>query len=368
MSSTWMGARPKAAAAVALLVGIAAAACGDDTGTGATAGAGGTGGEGAGQGGQPTGGSGGGTAGGGGEGGGTQNVCTQTDLAGDVATGGIPYDATPSPDGCDVYFTGYDPATDVAAVYQVKANGGPVTTLAEGLPLASPFGIATNADGTKLFIADPAADEGGDDGGLIFVLDAAGGDPAPLDGTAGYHPRSLEVAIEGTSENVYFTGRAPTGEIGVFKVATTGGSVSPVAVSGLSDPSGIAIASNLDLFVVDTVGSGNGLAAIKQIASGGSTASTLTPNLHVGYPAGIAISEDDGKLYVSGLDPATLTDVVLFVDAASGEVIDSYLGDDDTSFGDFQEAAGLHRAKNTSVFSFVDSKTGPEGTVFVIQQ
>lgn len=368
MSSRWMGVRPNAAAAAVLVVGIAAAACGDDTGTGATAGSGGTGGEGAGQGGQPSGGNGGGTAGGGGEGGQSQNVCIQTDLAGDVATGGIPYDATPSPDGCDVYYTGYDPATDVAAVFKVKANGGPVTTIAEGLPLVSPFGIATNVDGTKLFIADPAADEAGDDGGLIFVLEAAGGNPAPLDGTAGYHPRSLEVAKDGTSENVYFTGRAPTGESGVFKVAVAGGSVSPVAVAGLSDPSGIAISSTQDVFVIDTVGTGNGLAAIKRVASGGSTATTLTPNLHVGYPAGIAISEDDSTLYVSGLDPATLTDVVFFVDAANGEILDSYVGDDDTSFGDFQEAAGLHRAKNTSVFSFVDSKTGPEGTVFVIQQ
>jgi sugar lactone lactonase YvrE len=301
-------------------------------------------------------------------GGGTADIGKATAVASDKT----PFDATPDPDGNRIYFTAYDPAageSGAAGVYTVAADGGDIDEVFVGAPLVSPFGIAISNDGKQLYIADAAAESetttDEDDRGQIFALSPEGGTPTPLSGTTGYAPRGLEVTGEGGGD-IVFSGHDPqSGEGGVFKVASGGGGVSALFVGEpLSDPSGVAItADGAKVFVADTRGSGSGKAAIFLIA--GDDAEEFLGEIDVGFPAGIALSKDDSTLFVSGLDPNTLTDVVLVVDVASKEV-STYTGDDDTDFSQFEEPAGLHRAKNADVFAWADSKANENGTVYVI--
>jgi len=284
-----------------------------------------------------------------------------------AAQGNTPFDATPDPDGTTIYFTAVDPAKG-AGVFKVAAAGGAVSEVKVGDPFVAPFGIAIGNDGKQLYVADPASESGDtvdDDGGQIFVLPTAGGTPTSLSGTAGLTPRGVEVVKEGSGDVVYFTGRDDSGA-GVFKVPASGGTAKPV-VSGdpFVDPTGVAIASTGDVYVADTVSAATHKASIFKITAGETTAKALIENLEVGYPAGVALTADDSTLFVSGLDPVTLTDVVIVVDLGTG-MQSTYIGDADTDISAFSEPAGLHRAKNKDVFSWADSKANTGGTVFVI--
>lgn len=371
---TWKWSRqPRAAAAWTLFAVLVAAGCGDDTttggggagGTGAAGGGpqGGQGGQG-GDGGEPQGGMPPGGGGGEGGGGGGPPVCDIDQFA-DVAEGRMPLDATPSPDGCTIYFTGITAALE-GGVYVVSAEGGNVAFLTEGGPLRSPFGIATSTDGDTLYIADSAADEDGSDRGAIFSLASGGGTPSPVSGTTGLSPRSLEVREEGNSDQIYFTGRTAGGLPAVYKVSAAGGSADELTTGvRSSDFSGIALASNGDAYFVDTTGELDGSARVMVLVSGEDVASVVLGNLRVGYPAGLAITIDDQTLWLSGLDPATLTDVLFQIDVNSLDVVD-FTGDPNTLTG-FREPAGIHRAKNVDIFAFADSRAGAGGTVFSIQ-
>jgi DNA-binding beta-propeller fold protein YncE len=55
-----------------------------------------------------------------------------------------------------IYFTGRDPQTLAPAVFSMDTNGGSLTTIASGAPLADPSGIAVVSDGT-IYVADVAA-------------------------------------------------------------------------------------------------------------------------------------------------------------------------------------------------------------------
>ena len=98
----------------------------------------------------------------------------------------MPVDATPSPDGSQVYFIAFSSRPDadglkmerVPAIYRVGAAGGALTKLFEGDPLQSPFGITISDDGQTLFIADSSADGSGEadrSDGRVFSMSASGG-------------------------------------------------------------------------------------------------------------------------------------------------------------------------------------------------
>jgi DNA-binding beta-propeller fold protein YncE len=165
----------------------------------------------------------------------------------------IPFDATPSPDGSNVYFTAYTPEGEPAVFRRAADGSGAIEVLFEGAPLAGPFGIAVTNDGGQLYIADPAAvldamDEGDDTKGVLFRMSSGGGTPTAVMGSAGFEPRGVEVA---TDDIAFFTGKDPSGVPGVFEVGAS--SVSTVlSGSPFVDPSGIAIATDGRLFVGDT--------------------------------------------------------------------------------------------------------------------
>jgi sugar lactone lactonase YvrE len=320
-------------------------------GTGASAGVGGTGG-GAGSAGQDG-------------GAGSGNIGIEK-----AAEANSPFDATPSPDGKTVYFTAVDPAESSAGVFKVAATGGAITPLHVGSPLSGPVGITTSSDGQKLLIADVAAewtDGGGNsfDTGQIFSLSVAGGAPSAVPGTSGMQPRGLELRNANGADEVVFSGvDAQSGAPNVFKIASAGGTAMALApADALSDPSGIAIAQNGDVYVADSTGANTRLASVLLVKGG--TATAIASDLPVGYPVGIALTMDDSALFVSGLDPATLTDVVYRIDIAT-KAQSRFTGSGSIDISKFEESAGLHRAKNANVFAWADSRANTAGTVYLV--
>lgn len=278
-------------------------------------------------------------------------------VAANDAMSPAPFDATPSPDGKQVYYAalGTDENGEPApGVYSVAASGGPISRLATGAPLMAPVNISVSLDGKTLFVADTGA-------GGLFSLPASGGSPSAIPGTEGYMPRGLTVAMDKNGrENLYFTGRTPdTQEAGLFRTGAEGGAVETVAAGEpFADPAGVAVDANGVAYVVET-SSESATARVVRVSNG--APSTFVDGIGIGFPAGITLTRDDSTVLVSGLDPATKRDVVYFVDAKSKQI--SRLT---KTVGEFNEPAGLHRAHNTDVFAWADSGAKRYGTVYTL--
>jgi len=284
-----------------------------------------------------------------------------------------PLDATLSPDGKTAYFIAVTPevTSDVsdtpspprAAIFSTKVGSSSYTTLASGDPLVSPINLDITADGKTLIIADNAAGAGEADRGNLFMLDAAGGTPTVVDTTVGYRARGMSVVNQDWKDTAYFTGNDPAdGMPGVFALDIKTGAVSAKSKSDLFvDPSGIVVADNGDIYVVDTQ-TGDSLANLIQIPKGKDPVELLF-GLKVGYPAGISLTKDQAILVISALDPVTRKDVVIRYDlkAKTTEMFNK-------GIETFEESAGLHRAKDTDAYAWADSRANGGGTVYVINQ
>ena len=307
----------------------------------------------------------GGTGGAGGGGGaGPDAPLTQVTPVANAADYLTPLDAVPSADGTVVYFTAIGQTGPTA--YSIPAAGGDAVMLTGDEAFVAPFGIALSTDGKTLYIADPGF-EGealGTDYGSLFTLSAEGGTPAPIMMDAGITPRSLEVMDEAGADQIYFTGRDVDGEPGVFKIAAAGGAATVLAKGPpLQDPAGITIAKTGEIYVMDTVASNRTLGTIMKVTADG-TIEEFVPHIEIGYPAGLALSLGEQTLIVSAIDPVDGSSVVLQIDMVSKEAVGFPA---DTQFDTFFEPAGLHRARNVNVFSFVDSRANDTGTVFLLQ-
>lgn len=280
----------------------------------------------------------------------------------------LPVDATPSPDGSEVYFIASRKAPGEEGVgiertfgiYKVSARGGAITTLHEGQPLVSPFGITISDDGRTLFLADSAADTSEErSDGRVFSMLASGGTPSPLAGTESLAPGG----VEATGDGLYVTGKRD-GKAGLFKTGVAGGPVATIASGELfTDPSGVAVTKSGEAYVVNSgsATSGAALASVVRVTADG-RAEMILEGISVGHPAGAALSLDESTLFVSGLDAAKGTDVVFKIDLATREV--SQLTE---KIADFTESAGLHRARNADVFAWADSHANKTGTVYVLR-
>jgi sugar lactone lactonase YvrE len=294
----------------------------------------------------------------------------QIDPVSNVPEAAMPVDATPSPDGSQIYFIAFSSRPDadglkmerVPAIYKVGAGGGTPAKLFEGDPLQSPFGITISDDGQTLFIADSSADgnvESDRSDGRVFTMNAGGGAPTALAGTEGITP----AGVEALGPSLYVTGRKD-GMPGLFKTGIGGGAVSAVAAGApFSDPGGVAVARDGVAYVIDTGSAINGqaLGSVVKVTPDGKT-EIILEGLSLGHPAGIALVNDDSALLVSGLDPAQGTDRVYRV-----ELGDRSVRQLSEKIGDFYESAGLHRARNVDVFAWADSHANGTGTVYVLK-
>jgi sugar lactone lactonase YvrE len=296
----------------------------------------------------------------GGPGSGNGTIGTITKAANDSSFT-TPFDATPSPDGSVVYFTAIG-SDGTGGVFSTSAAGGSATRLDMGGILVSPFGITISADGTQLYVADPGND---DDTtaqyGAILALPSAGGTPTVVGGTQGLIPRG----VVATASALYFAGGATaTSPAGLYQIALSGGTPTTIA-SGppFVDPCGVAVTSTGDIYVVDTVASPSLLASVILVHSG--QASEFVTDIGVGYPAGIALVQDESALLVSGLDPSSSTDVVYRISPlGSAPQMTSF----NQTISAFNEPAGLHRAMNADIYAWADSLANGTGTVYLLSK
>jgi sugar lactone lactonase YvrE len=287
-----------------------------------------------------------------------------------AAAAGTPFDATPNSTGKTLYFTAN--GVNGLGVYQAPADGSnmgatavyPTAPNDPNDPFIAPFGIAISSDDKTLFVADPGA--GTADLGTIFVVPAGGGTPTALAGTDGTVPRGLDIVVEGGKDQLYFTGSKITAGMptltGVYSMPASGNSLGVVFMGPpFMDPSGIAVASNGDIYVIDTISSASNTAEVYVIPKGGMP-QLVVSDLRTGYPAGAALSMDEKTLYVSGLNAATMTDRVVAIDVATKTATEQLA----MEIGSNVEAGGLHRAKGADVFAWADLTAGGIGTVYRI--
>ncbi len=268
-----------------------------------------------------------------------------------------PFDATPDAEGKLVYFTALTRDGE-PGIFKVASAGGPITRLHVGPPLATPFGIAMSADGKNVVIADTDAAHGDEEEGTgaLFVLSVDGGTPSALGGGSVERPRGVEIA----GGDVYFTSGAAGSKAGLYKITLSAGAAVPVAIGApFADPSGVAVRGNGEIYVADSSPIGARGSGIVRVTNG--RAEVIDGDLAVGHPAGLALARNDDVLLLSGIDHEKGTDVVYRFDLSSGErsLFDAVIKD-------FQESAGLHRAKSAEVYAWADSRANHTGTVYVL--
>src|SRR5262249_39167157 len=146
----------------------------------------------------------------------------------------------------------------------------------------------------------------------------AGGTPTPLSGGAdAIYPVSIAVSPNG--QTLYFTGATGADATpAVFSMPATGGAATALTSGGqLRDPSGIAVATDGSVYVLDTRATGDSSATLfRLMGSGAPTA--VAGNLRVGFPAGLTVGPNGRDLLVSGARGSDAGGVVLSVSSAGG--------------------------------------------------
>lgn len=277
-----------------------------------------------------------------------------------------PSDAAPNAKGDLVYFTAIDPMNSAPGVFRVKADGASTAEkLFVGAPLVAPAGISVATDDKTIYIADPGYDTGGAIPGAILSVANDGGTPTVVAGSQGYVPQNLDIIQEGGKDVAYFTGYGATGAAGVFKLDLAGGAVTevwtgagamPIAVDTLT---GITVKSDGSAFYVtnvDTVGQGS----VIEVKGGMGT--EFPGKLNLGSIGGVAIKLDGLELFVSARENATKTSAVYRYDIAKKEALPI-----NEVIKDYNEPAGLHRARGADVFAFVDTAAKGSGAIFVLR-
>lgn len=277
-----------------------------------------------------------------------------------------PWDATPDPDGQQIYFTAS--GTGGVAVLRVPADGSAApVVLASGAPFAEPRGLSISTDGQQLYIADPKAS--GDDGksGRVFAIPSAGGMPTVVPGTAGIAPRGLEVVRQQNIDVLYIAGNVlDTTEPAVFKLPLdSNGSLTVLAKGApLREPVGLAVTSDGTLLVADRLAAGTGKGSVFRMAVGGVLEQIAGP-VRTGLPVvGAALTLDEQALLVSALAPDRDSAQVLLIELGTLKqgIVNKGIAANTGS-------GGVHRAHNRNFFAWADTTLpgmGRKGGVYAL--
>jgi sugar lactone lactonase YvrE len=278
---------------------------------------------------------------------------------------GNPFDATPTPNADAIFFTGMSLETG-GILYKVgTAAGSEPTMIASGF--VAPTSLVMSTKGDVVYVADlglqgETAEVGEKPAGAVYSVPAGGGAPTLLAPTDGYGPRSLDLVAESkTGDVLYFTGNNPeSGAAGVYRMPLPAGALETVYEGpALREPSGIAVAGDGEVYVIDTISTDVGAALVKV---GDGEVTILTPGLRVGYPAGLALTVDEGFVLVSGIK----------AEAGSAQVYRIDLGDPslenaevvDMGIAENTESAGLHRAHTVDNYAWADANA--KGSVYLL--
>jgi sugar lactone lactonase YvrE len=239
----------------------------------------------------------------------------------------------------------------------VAATGGSVTLLATGF--IAPLNLVVSTDDSTLYIVDTGFEF--DDAtalGTLFTLSTGGGTPAELTATRGYQPRAIDLVDDGGTDRVYFSGTKPGAGAGVFSFAADATSTIVDEFEGapLVGPSGVAAHSDGKIYVAETVGYPDTGSGVYELDG---TTATAIAGVRVGYPAGIALTESETHLLVSGLDPLAASAAVYRIDLNDNSVTSISSGISQNT-----ESAGVHRAHNADTYAWANADD--PGTVYLI--
>jgi DNA-binding beta-propeller fold protein YncE len=276
-----------------------------------------------------------------------------------------PLSGTPLPEG-GVAFIALLPGSEEEpgrpALLRADSGEEP-RVLYSGDLLQNPLDLDVSADGASILVADSVyLDENAENaGGSLLTFSIDGGDPVGF--AIGFAPRAVTVADSG---EVYFSGTDPdSNEPGVFELA--GDSVTAVYVGApLVDPSGIAVFGDGRLLVADTSFSDGDDSTIASRAAvvllDDGEASVFASGFETGYPAGLALTKNDGVLIVSGQGPDSSNLVFLF-DTANPDAEPLI----ETGFAsEMWSSGGLHRAHGENRFAWCD-RAAEGGTIYSIE-
>ena len=240
--------------------------------------------------------------------------------------GGIAVD----PDG-NLYVTNGN--SDGIAVFKAGADGNvaPSYTIASPTQVSSPSSVAIGPDG-KIYVANGGGQEDPPEGSTAITVYPPGsyanvaeiatiGDEASDDKTSILFPEAIAVDSHGKIYLADSGGQNMTARIAVF-AANSDGNVPPIATiagdkTGLADPSGLAVDSAGDLYVLNDNGGDDkrGSIAVYSPGTNGNVAPKATiadgvhdKNTQLNTPRALAL-DSAGNIYVtnaSGIDTVTV--------------------------------------------------------------
>lgn len=257
-----------------------------------------------------------------------------------------PFDATPDPDGQNVYFTANGAAGPT--VFKVAAAGGTPTVVVSGAPLVAPWGLTISSDGQTLYVADMGRQDS-EAGNVIFAVPVSGGAPRPIAETAGTRPNVPQMVREAGVDRLYYTGLAD-GQPAIFRLDPAQADAPEVIFQGapLVAPSGVVAAQDGVVYVVDLAAGGDGFGALFRVRAG--SAEKIADHLRTNpWLAGVALTLDESVLLVSNLHTEKSTAQVLGVALGTGDLFLI-----DKGIGDNTNAGGLHRALSVNQFAWSD--------------
>lgn len=258
-----------------------------------------------------------------------------------VALGGFtaPADAVASPDGKTFYFTARTNGGE-PAVFQVSSQpGSQAAAMATGAPLITPRGLVLSCDGATLYIA-----AGGKGGAPIYALATRGGPLAALAVTGIGEANGL--AIGPDCETLFATGRTADDRPALFKVDRAGGAAQAVfAGAPLSLPSGVFVDPKSVAWIMDSATSAGVLLAAP---ADGSTPMTVISNL-ITKPSigGVSLNSAGGTAVMSTRDEQGKGQLTS-VDLATGERAE-------IPAPELLGPAGLRTARAAPVFAVADA-------------
>ncbi|MGI8551415.1 MAG: hypothetical protein ACR2PL_11615 [Dehalococcoidia bacterium] len=123
---------------------------------------------------------------------------------------------------------------------------------------------------------------------------------------------------------------------------------------------GVATTSSGAAFVADPSSATNATGSVRHIQGGASD--QASGSLHLGSPAGVALSLDAKTLLISSLaDDGSAQ--ILIVDLPTGGATAF-----NATIGSSRASGGLHRAFQQEVYAWVDSSAGPTGgKIFLVK-
>ena len=279
---------------------------------------------------------------------------SETDLPNDpptsvteVTSGGFqsPTDAVASPDGRMFYFAGWD-MDQQPAVFQVGAEpGSAAKALATGAPLDAPIGLVMSCDGATIYVADM-----GDEDGEVLAVSTSSGMISQLSVSGLSRPSGLAMAPD--CKSLFASGRLGDGTPALFEVPLGGGEARVVYYGPpLVSPTGMYVDKDRVIWALDHhAQGGDGEGVLFAVPADGSKATEVMSSLRMGTPGGCSLTAGGGTAIMPTRDAdgnAQLTSVQL----ATGET-------EQLAIPDVTDPAGVHTARKAGVFALVDSSAG----------